>query len=178
VHWRSTARHATMLVRPYEETRRSHFVIGLSRSRDEYRSDAEFELAVSIAASVARRGVRDAFDVELRTQLAVLRGDDERRMLDSFSRIELARMRDGIDELGAIVGSETPSASFVTLVTGRGASTTAVRAAVSRVPSGARALVCIADEGADPTIRRIGEADVVTIGRLDQLPRVMRRVIG
>lgn len=178
VHWRSTARTGTMMVRTYEETRRSHFVIGLSRSRDEYRSDAEFELAVSIAASVARRGVRDSFDVELRTQLAVLRGDDERRMLDSFSRIEHARIRDGIDELGAVIGSEAPSASFVTLVTGRGASTSDVRAAVSRIPSGARALVCVADEDADPTIRRIGDADVVSVGRLDQLPRVMRRVLG
>src|SRR5690606_15254914 len=32
VHWRSTARTGTMMVRQFEETRRSHFVIGLSRS--------------------------------------------------------------------------------------------------------------------------------------------------
>src|SRR5699024_5060562 len=120
-----------------------------------------------MAASVARRGVSDSFDVELRTQLAVLRGDDERRMLDSFSRIELGRMRDGVDELGALIGSEAPSASFVTLVTGRGAATTDIRAAVSRLPFGARALVCVADEGAEPTIRRIGDAGVGSVGRLD-----------
>src|SRR6218665_3518931 len=36
VHWRSTARTGTMMVRQYEETRRSHFVIGLSRAASEY----------------------------------------------------------------------------------------------------------------------------------------------
>lgn len=178
VHWRSTARTGTTMVRTYEETRRSHFVIALSRSRDEYRTDAEFELAVSIAASMGRRGMRDAFDVDLRTQDAVLRADDERRMLDSFSRLSSARMRGGIDALGTIVGSEVPSASFVVLITGRGAKTADVRAAVSRVPSGARALVCVADEGADPTIRRIGETPVLALGRLDQLPPAMRTVVG
>ncbi len=49
VHWRSTARTGTMMVRQYEETRRSHFVIGLSRSSGDYATADDFELAISAA---------------------------------------------------------------------------------------------------------------------------------
>ena len=178
VHWRSTARTGVTMMRTYEQTRRSHFVIAISRARHEYRSDEEFELAVSIAASIGRRGMRDAFDVDLRTQSRAMRGDSERHMLDSLADLDLDRTRQGIDELGAFVGADIPAASFVVLVTGRGASATELRAAVSRIPSGARTLVCIADEGADPSLRRIADAPVASIGTLDMLPRAIVRALG
>ncbi len=178
VHWRSTARTGVTMMRTYEQTRRSHFVIAISRARHEYRSDEEFELAVSIAASIGRRGMHDAFDVDLRTQSRALRGDSERHMLDSLADLDLDRTRQGIDELGAFVGADIPAASFVVLVTGRGASATELRAAVSRIPSGARTLVCIADEGADPSLRRIADAPVASIGTLDMLPRAIVRALG
>src|SRR5690606_2589843 len=52
VHWRSTARTGVMMVRQYEETRRSHFVIGLSRSSGDYATADDFELGISAAGSI------------------------------------------------------------------------------------------------------------------------------
>ncbi|WP_156760756.1 DUF58 domain-containing protein [Microbacterium karelineae] len=178
VHWRSTARTGTTMMRTYEQTRRSHFVIAISAARHEYRTEAEFELAVSIAASIGRRGLRDAFDVDLRTQARGLRGDSERRLLDSLAALETISTREGVDELGAFVGAGIPSASFVVLVTGRGATASDLRAAVARIPVGARTLVCVADEGADPSLRRIADARVVALGALDQLPLALRRSLA
>ncbi|MTE23980.1 DUF58 domain-containing protein [Microbacterium sp. ZXX196] len=178
VHWRSSARTGVLMMRTYEQTRRSHFVIAISRSAREYRTDEEFELAVSLGASIGRRAMRDAFEVDLRTQGTSLRAGSERRMLDSLSDFEAERMPEGIAELGAFVGTDVPSASFVVLVTGRGATATDLKAAAARVPVGARTLVCIAEEGADPQLRRIADADVLTLGTLDQLPTAMRRALG
>ncbi|WP_260406198.1 DUF58 domain-containing protein [Microbacterium sp. G2-8] len=178
VHWRSSARTGTLMMRTYEQTRRSHFVIAISRAAHEYRTDAEFELAVSIAASIGRRAMRDSFEVDLRTQSRALRAGNERQMLDSLSDIEPERTRERIDELGAFVGSNIPSASFVVLVTGRGATATDLKSAAARIPPGARTLVCVADEGADPELRRIADAHVVSLGTLDQLPRVLRKALA
>src|SRR5690606_35426104 len=66
VHWRSTARTGVMMVRQYEETRRSHFVIGLSRSTGDYATDQDSELAISVAGSVGLRALRDSQRVDVR----------------------------------------------------------------------------------------------------------------
>ena len=45
--------------------------------------------------------------------------------------------------------------------------------------AGGRALAIVADTRVDaPALKRIGEADVVTIGDLDQLPRAVRKVLS
>ncbi|WP_316315849.1 DUF58 domain-containing protein, partial [Clavibacter michiganensis] len=64
IHWKSTAKTGTLMVRQYEETRRSRMVIALAVGDDEYASDEEFELAVSAAASLGIRGIRDGRDVD------------------------------------------------------------------------------------------------------------------
>jgi hypothetical protein len=68
VHWKSTARVGEVMVRQYEETRRSHFVVGLSTLPDEYREAAEFELAISVAGSIGLRALRDSRVLDARTQ--------------------------------------------------------------------------------------------------------------
>ena len=65
VHWRSSAKADQLLVRQYVETRRSTATVLLDQSVSAYAEDAEFELAVSAAASVAVRALRDDFDVHL-----------------------------------------------------------------------------------------------------------------
>jgi len=63
IHWKSTARTGTYMVRQFEETRRSHLVVALSLATPDYGSDDEFELAVSAAGSLGARAIRDARSV-------------------------------------------------------------------------------------------------------------------
>lgn len=60
IHWKSTAKTGTFMVRQFEETRRSRLMVVLDLDPEAYRDDAEFELAVSAAASVGARAIRDA----------------------------------------------------------------------------------------------------------------------
>ncbi|WP_217577101.1 hypothetical protein, partial [Streptomyces sp. GbtcB7] len=54
-----------------------------------------------------------------------------------------------------------------------------LRLACSRVPFGVRTLAIIADSRLDvPALRRVGDADVVALGELDQLPNAIRKVLS
>ena len=65
IHWKSTAKTGTYMVRQFEETRRSHLVIALSLANADYANDEEFELAVSVAGSLGVRAIQDARTVSV-----------------------------------------------------------------------------------------------------------------
>ena len=180
VHWRSTARTGTMMVRQYEETRRSHFVIGLSRSSGDYSTAEDFELAISAAGSIGLRALRDSQRVDMRVQGRELPAGTGKQLLDSLSAVENSKPRDGgIAELAGAVSATMPLASVVVLVCGSEVRSDDLRLACSRLPFGARALAIVADTTAPaPALRRIGDADVITIGALDQIPLALQKVLA
>jgi len=180
VHWKSTARTGDLMVRQYEETRRSHFVIGLSTSPADYRGDEEFELAISAAGSLGLRALRDSQRVEVRVQERGLPAGTGKQFLDALSGLTHSRPRAGsIVELAGSVAATLALASVVVLVCGSTVDANDLRTACSRLPFGARVLAVVADSGAtSPTLRRIGEADVVTIGALEQLAGALRKVLA
>jgi uncharacterized protein (DUF58 family) len=179
VHWKSTARTGSVMVRQYEETRRSHFVIGLSRHPGDYRTPEEFELAISIAGSLGLRALRDSQRVEVRVQGRSLPAASGKQFLDSLSGLEPSRSREGdLVGLAGVVSATLPLASVVVLVCGSTVDAARLRVACSRLPYGARTLAVVAESGASPSLRRIAEADVVTVGALDQLPGALRKVLA
>lgn len=180
VHWKSTARTGTMMVRQFEETRRSHFVIGLSRSSADYATPDDFELAVSAAGSIGLRALRDSQRVDVRVQGRELPAGTGKQLLDSLSAVENSKPREGgIAELAGVVSATIPLASVVVLVTGPRVSADDLRLACSRLPFGARVLAVVADTTVTgPALRRIGEADVVTVGALEQIPLALQKVLA
>ncbi|MEQ1736798.1 MAG: DUF58 domain-containing protein, partial [Rhodoglobus sp.] len=105
IHWKSTARTGTYMVRQFEETRRSHLVVALSLAASDYGSDDEFEMAVSVAGSLGVRAIRDARTVsvvasELTPQFAK-RKVYAVRLLSTVSRSRL------LDDLAVVETSET-----------------------------------------------------------------------
>ncbi|MDL9978199.1 DUF58 domain-containing protein [Microbacterium sp. ASV49] len=179
VHWRSTARTGTLMMRQYEETRRSHFAIGLSRNPADYRDSDEFELGVSAAGSMGLRALKDSRRLDVHVQGATIPAETGKQYLDGLSRLEPSKPRQGsIDDLASTVVATLPTAAVVVLVAGSAVDAARLRAASSRAPQGARVLALVADLGAEPTLRRMGDADVVTIGALDQLPAALAKVLS
>ncbi|CAH0214717.1 hypothetical protein SRABI76_02355 [Microbacterium oxydans] len=180
VHWKSTARTGTMMVRQYEETRRSHFVIGLSRSSGDYALADDFELAVSAAGSIGLRALRDSQRVDMRVQGRELPSGTGKQLLDSLSAVENSKPRDGgIAELAGVLAATMPLASVVVLVCGSRVSADELRLACARLPFGARVLAVVTDTSIDaPALRRIGEADVLTVGTLEHVPLALQKVLA
>lgn len=179
VHWRSSARTGVLMVRQYEETRRSHFVIGLSRSAGDYADPEEFELAISLAGSVGLRAIRDSQHVDLRVQGRALPSGTGKQLLDSLAGVEESRAKEGgLSALAGVVAAHMPLSSVVVLVCGARTSAEEMRTACARLPFGSRVLAIVAQRGATPTLRRIGEADVITVGALEQLPLALGKVLA
>lgn len=180
VHWRSTARVGEVMVRQYEETRRSHFVVGLSTHPGDYRTPEEFELAISVAGSVGLRALRDSRTLEARVQRGPLRATNARRLLDELSSLEHSRPREGgIAGLAGAVALHAPDAAVAVLVCGSSVDGAELRRACARLPYDVRVLAVVADTRVDaPALQRIGDADVVTLGTLEQLPRAVRKVLS
>ncbi|MFE6736610.1 DUF58 domain-containing protein [Microbacterium sp. NPDC057650] len=180
VHWKSTARTGTMMVRQFEETRRSHFVIGLSTSDRDYRTESDFELGISVAGTIGLRALRDSQRVDVRVPGRELASGTGKQLLDSLSAVEESKHRDGgIADLAGVIAATVPLASVVALVCGSAVSNDDLRIACARMPFGAKALAVVVDGTlAQPELRRIGEADVITIGALDQLPLALQKVLS
>jgi len=179
VHWRSSARTGVLMVRQYEETRRSHFVVGLSTHPGDYRTPGEFELAISVAGSVGLRALRDSRTLEVRTNRGELPSRGGRRFLDALSGLEHSRPREGgLVAVAGAVAAHSAEASVAVLVGGSAVTATDVRIACARLPQSVRTVAIIADEGAAPSLRRVGDADVITIGEIDQLAPGLRKVLA
>ena len=59
IHWKTTAKTGTLMVRQFEDTRRTHTAVALATEPDDYATEEEFELAVAAAASIGVQALRD-----------------------------------------------------------------------------------------------------------------------
>ncbi|MDJ1113881.1 DUF58 domain-containing protein [Microbacterium dauci] len=180
VHWKSTARVGDLMVREYEQTRRSHFVVALSTHPGEYREPDEFETAISVAGSIGLRALRDSRTLDVRTSAGKIRAESGRRYLDSLAALEPSKPRDGgIVALAGVLAAHSPDAAVAVLICGSTVDAAELRLACSRIPFGVRTIAVITDGRVEsPTLRRVADADVVTLGDLEQLPSAIRKVLA
>ena len=142
IHWKSTAKTGTYMVRQFEETRRSHLVIALSLANSDYADDDEFELAVSVAGSLGVRAIQDTRTVSVvasektpdfaaRKVLAVqsLSTLTRSRLLDDLAVIERAESALAIRDVARVTAETVAGISVAFLVCGSLAAAAELRAA-------------------------------------------------
>lgn len=176
VHWRSTARTNRLMIRQFEETRRSQFVIVVSTRPDDYADDDEFELGIAVAASLSRSAQVDGKEVTVYTTDARLVGPTPSSLLDEYSRIEPSLSGPDLGERVQVVAADSPAASVVALITGSRTPLEQLRLASIRVPTMARSFA-VRVAGAEELSRKaIGDFQLLTVPALGELPRAMRAV--
>ncbi|MRG58739.1 DUF58 domain-containing protein [Agromyces sp. CFH 90414] len=176
VHWRSSARTGQLMVRQYEETRRSELVLLQATAAEEYVDEDEFELGVSVFASLGVQVVRDGTTATAVTEEHRLRTATTMALLDDTCRIEPAKSTPVLREFARDVLRRTPGASVVLAVVGSQLPLAEIRAVETVLPAEAQLLAFRVDRGADARIARVGSTQVATIGDLGELPAVVRRV--
>ncbi|MDF2574918.1 MAG: hypothetical protein K0S05_1830 [Agromyces sp.] len=187
IHWKSSAKTGTFMVRQFEETRRSRLMVLLDIEPGAYTDDAEFELAVSTAASVGARAVRDArtvsFVVSGPGRVNAGRGSAMRelptvsrdRLLDALCVVEREPEAVMLPDVARSAAEGLPGVSLAFLVTGTARGIAPLRAAASRLPAGIEAVaVRCAPEG-EATARTIGGLTVFGIGYLEDLRALFAR---
>jgi uncharacterized protein (DUF58 family) len=188
VHWKSTAKTGRLMVRQYEETRRSRLAILLGIADDEYADDDEFEMSVSAAASLGRQGIRDGREVLVAASAEIpelVRGTvlsvrelntlTEKAMLDGFSEVEIAERATRLEDVSSIVAQANPELSIAFLVTGSLLPLNRLRSASLKFPANISTVAVRCEPGAEPTLRSAGSLSVMTLGHLDDLKNMMAR---
>ncbi|WP_309106953.1 DUF58 domain-containing protein [Arthrobacter sp.] len=175
IHWKTTARTNKLMVRQFEETRRAHLAISLSINTDEYGSEHEFEMAISVAASIGRQAIREQRELDVLTQKGPLRCETGRNMLDDMTRIVGTPMRKTAVDLARTLADKVPNASVVFFIVGSQVTPAQLRSAAASVPAGVRSLAVRLQPGAAPSRANIADLTVLTLGDLSDLAIVLRK---
>lgn len=186
IHWKSTAKTGTFMVRQFEETRRSHLVVALSIASIDFGSDAEFELAVSVTGSLGARAIRDAREVSVvvsavtpefakRAVVAVrpLSTLTPTRLLDDLAIVEHGPAALGVLDLARLAADVSRGVSVAFLVVGSTVTPSRLRTAAASFPPAVEVVAIQCDPDHIPGRRRLGPFSVVTIGSLSDLRRAL-----
>ncbi len=178
IHWKTSARIGTLMVRQFEDTRRTHTAIALSTSTDDYANADEFELAVAAAASIGVQALRDERDLTVLAGEGPLRTENPPRLLDDCSALEASGEGRGSDRLAQWVAREAADASVAILVTGSVPGQRELRSSAVHIPAGVRTLVLSCVRGGEVEVASHGALSLAQVGSLTDLPRVLRRVVA
>lgn len=175
IHWKTTARTGTLMVRQFEETRRSHLALALSTNTGEYASDTEFELAVSVAGSIGLQAIREQRNLSVLTQAGPLRSETGRNLLDDMTRIDGRPGRIGALDLARTTADTVPNASVVFFIVGPHVTPSQLRSCAAAIPVGIRCIAVRCVEEEDPSRATIGDLTVLTLGDLTDLAMILRK---
>ncbi|KQZ69965.1 DUF58 domain-containing protein [Nocardioides sp. Root151] len=180
VHWRSSAKQSSsgssLLVRQYQETRRSDATVIVDSDERSYTTRADFELAVSVAASLALRAAYDDFEVAFAcgdTYTVTTRGE---QLLDTSCRFASRAEELDLPHRVLKVANAAGGTSFVAVVTGGRRDAGPVSTALAAFPADAHRLVVMATAGADSGIQAHGGLLAAVLGDLKDLPTLLWRL--
>ncbi len=176
IHWKSTARTGQLMVRQFEETRRSRLAVILSTRAEDYAHPDEFELAVSVCGSLGLQAIREDGGLAVLVQQGRVRGDHRTRLLDDLTRLELAPARTTLADIARVAAATVSDASVVAVVVGSTVTPTDLRAAAVRLPVDARLVALRCSPGAAVSRGRVADMQVLTLGELGDLPKALRRM--
>ena len=175
IHWKTTARTGTLMVRQFEETRRAHLAMALSTNLDEYESEADLELAISAAASIGKQAISEQRELSILTQAGPLRTETGRILLDGMTRLTGSRTRTTAIDVVRLTSDAVPNASVIFFVVGSAVTPSQLRSAAAAVPPGVRSFAVRCQTGAALDRRSIGDLTVLTLGELSELPLLLKR---
>ncbi|MBP6997587.1 MAG: DUF58 domain-containing protein [Phycicoccus sp.] len=177
VHWQSSARVSaqrgttTLMMKGYTDTRRSHLGLVVDGRLAGYADDAAFEDAVTAAASIAVRALRDDMDVTVVAADHALDRVGIVRTLDGFARV--APSATALPVLAARLTTLAPGTSIAILVTGGDIPFRELQRASAQFGPQVRIVVVrVAPEERSSTSSVLGFT-VLTLGSLSDLARIV-----
>ncbi|KRC58460.1 hypothetical protein ASE14_17890 [Agromyces sp. Root81] len=187
IHWRSSAKTGTFMVRQFEETRRSRLMVLLDLDPGAYSDAAEFELAVSAAASVGSRAIRDARTVSFvvsgrqqstrdgRSAMRELPTVSRDRLLDALCLVETDAAAVMLPDVARAAAETLAGVSLAFLVTGTARGVAPLRAAATRLPPGVETVAVQCSPEGEASARTIAGLTVFGIGYLEDLRAMLAR---
>ena len=177
IHWRSSAKHSGLaggekfLVRQFLDTRRSHIAVVTDVEQASYADNEEFELALSVGASIAVRALADEMDLTLICGEHAAVQPPPHLALDTYSRADLDGW--GLAASTGRLNQLAPDASVAILITGPNCDFAQFQRARAFLPREVTTLALRVTLGGRISLQDSVGLTLVGIGQLSDLPRVM-----
>lgn len=179
VHWRTSARIGQLMVRQFQETRRSQLTMIHASRGDLYASEDEFELAMSVTASIAAQVIRDGTQMNVVSESGVWRTQTVTSMLDASCRIEpVGRVFESMRHFARERTRRLPAPSVVMIIAGSRMGTAEFRSIQSLFGQDTSQVAFQVVLGSEPKISSVAGLTVITIGDLKDLPALVRGLTG
>ena len=189
VHWKSSAKSGTLMVRQYEESQTARAAVLFDSDLASYADADEFELGVSAAASVALQAVREGRERFIATGagwsgdhrgaapggLAELPSHTSGQLLDAWAELVAPEEPVPLELLTRSLAESRRALSVVTVVTGSLPDVTRLRRAAASLPPGVAVALVRCESLADPSVRLADGAVYYTVGALGDLPQLQVR---
>ena len=175
IHWRTTARVGKHMIRQFEDTRRSHVGIVVDGTKGAYRDEEDFDTAVSVAASLGLRAMRDEQDLSMVVAGDRIPSSVGSGMLDTLSGVDLAPRGSGLVTEVNRMFTYASGFSLAVLITGANTSVSDLRAASTLFPLDVRVVMVRVDVDAEPALQPLGDQRLLTLAVLEDLPELLWR---
>ncbi|MGB3413811.1 MAG: DUF58 domain-containing protein [Microbacteriaceae bacterium] len=187
IHWKSTAKTGQLMVRQYEETKRSRMLLAVSVNQNEYLSPDEFELALSALGSIGVRAIRDGREFQAVTSLEVPAPMQSTKL--SVQNMHVQSTRGFLDQLSALnqIGSTArleqlcqlsqlgEGLSLAFMICGSTVSLRRLQKASLKFSVDTAVIALIADQDSPPSLTTVGNLTVARIAVLEDLRQLLHR---
>jgi uncharacterized protein (DUF58 family) len=172
VHWRSSAKHDRLLVRQFQETRRSHLGIVVDTDPAMYpHGEGGVETAIAVAASLMVQSIKDEQEASVVCNDALASRTTVPLVLDALTTATVGRV-DLVRSARAVV-QRAPDSSVAVLCTGPGRAFLEIQQCLGEFETEVHKVAVVVDPGAQTSLRRVRGLSVVTITELSDLGRVV-----
>lgn len=176
VHWRTSARTGQLMVRQYQETRRSQLLLAFDAERSHFASDEEFELGVSVLASVGCQVIREETEIRALWQGGPMRVTTPTALLDDSCRIQpVEGANPTLREFLRQATLRIAAPSLAVTVVGSQVDPAELRGAAALWGLDTETVVIRVDEAAEPRLTRLGRSMLLTVSALPELPALLKR---
>lgn len=187
VHWKSTAKTGNLMVRQYEESQTARAAILFDANRAEYANDDEFELGVSVAASLGLQAVREGRERYIASQwhpgklrpsidgLEEIPSQTVAQLLDNFAELQIADEPQPIELLARRLAESRRPLSVVSVVTGSLPDLNRLRRIAVTFPPDVIVLAIRCEWLAAPAAQLTDSLTMMTVGDVGDLPHLMVR---
>ena len=173
VHWRSSAKAGRLLVRQFQDTRRSQLTVVVDGATASYRTEEEFELAMSVAASIGVRAVKDQQDVCTVAASHAVTAASPHRILDTLARGALAEHGQDLSTLAGRAYRLARDTTVLMLLTGSVIPFRALKGAATYFGPDVRVIALRCEPDAPPGLSRSGDLTVLALRTLTDLPMLL-----
>ncbi|MGV9183643.1 DUF58 domain-containing protein [Arcanobacterium canis] len=174
IHWKTSAHIGQLMVRQFDDTRRSHMLIVLDSDLRHWTDADEFELGVSLAASIAAAELSESRLVKIVWAGQILADSTPVDLMDSLAVIQ-PRLESSLEDDVATAVSCLPSVSICMLVTSTEVSREELRRTLSVLPHSVRSIVVRA--GKETALSQLDRMCVLTIAQLADAPLAFAKAV-